>query len=257
MIRIFLYALLAQDLEHPRPGTAARSRSGAPSSSGSAPTVVRAVALVGVSPGWAWGRAWGWPSSSRRPSATRASGSAGTTSRSRPTASGRSSRPPPCNWDAIAGARGIWLRSSGDPRELPVPPARSGHYYYVALGLLAAVFYLTAAIERSPPRLLLRGDREDPTRPRASRPPDALQDRRDAASAHSRALGGPSTPSTSCSSTGIRVPDVALHPDLPRRGAGRRGTTWGAGVGAARARRAVRDDPHLARRHGKAISLMI
>ena len=66
------------------------------------------------------------------------------------------------NWDAIGGARGIWL---------PIKPETLANfqfhrakwaYYYVALGLLAAVFALTVAIERSRLGYYFRAIREDP-----------------------------------------------------------------------------------------------
>jgi branched-chain amino acid transport system permease protein len=66
------------------------------------------------------------------------------------------------NWDAIGGARGIWL---------PIKPETLLHfqfhrakwaYYYVALALLAAVFALTAFIERSRLGYYFRAIREDP-----------------------------------------------------------------------------------------------
>jgi branched-chain amino acid transport system permease protein len=66
------------------------------------------------------------------------------------------------NWDAIGGARGIWL---------PIKPETLANfqfhrakwaYYYVALGLLVAVFAVTAAIERSRLGYYFRAIREDP-----------------------------------------------------------------------------------------------
>jgi branched-chain amino acid transport system permease protein len=66
------------------------------------------------------------------------------------------------NWDTIGGARGIWL---------PIKPETLANfqfhrakwaYYYVALGLLAAVFALTVAIERSRLGYYFRAIREDP-----------------------------------------------------------------------------------------------
>jgi branched-chain amino acid transport system permease protein len=66
------------------------------------------------------------------------------------------------NWDAIGGARGIWL---------PIKPETLVNfqfhrakwaYYYVALALLVAVFALTAIIERSRPGYYFRAIREDP-----------------------------------------------------------------------------------------------
>jgi len=66
------------------------------------------------------------------------------------------------NWDAIGGARGIWL---------PIKPETLANfqfhrakwaYYYVALGLLTAVFALTVAIERSRLGYYFRAIREDP-----------------------------------------------------------------------------------------------
>jgi branched-chain amino acid transport system permease protein len=66
------------------------------------------------------------------------------------------------NWDAIGGARGIWL---------PIKPETLMNfqfhkakwvYYYIALALLAAVFGLTAFIERSRLGYYFRAIREDP-----------------------------------------------------------------------------------------------
>jgi len=66
------------------------------------------------------------------------------------------------NWDTIGGARGIWL---------PIKPETLANfqfhrakwaYYYVALGLLTAVFALTVAIERSRLGYYFRAIREDP-----------------------------------------------------------------------------------------------
>jgi branched-chain amino acid transport system permease protein len=66
------------------------------------------------------------------------------------------------NWDAIGGARGIWL---------PIKPETLVNfqfhrakwaYYYVALALLAAVFGLTAFVERSRLGYYFRAIREDP-----------------------------------------------------------------------------------------------
>jgi branched-chain amino acid transport system permease protein len=66
------------------------------------------------------------------------------------------------NWEAIGGARGVWL---------PVKPETLGNlqfhrakwaYYYVILGLTAATFVVTAAIERSRLGFYFRAIREDP-----------------------------------------------------------------------------------------------
>ena len=66
------------------------------------------------------------------------------------------------NWDAIGGARGIWL---------PIKPETLVNfqfhrakwaYYYVALALLVAVFAVTAIIERSRLGYYFRAIREDP-----------------------------------------------------------------------------------------------
>jgi branched-chain amino acid transport system permease protein len=65
------------------------------------------------------------------------------------------------NWDAIGGARGIWL---------PIKPETLVNfqfhrakwvYYYIALGLTAAVFLLTAAVGRSRLGYYFRAIRED------------------------------------------------------------------------------------------------
>jgi branched-chain amino acid transport system permease protein len=65
------------------------------------------------------------------------------------------------NWDAIGGARGIWL---------PIKPETLVNlqfhrakwvYYYIALGLLLAVFLLTAAVERLRIGYYFRAIRED------------------------------------------------------------------------------------------------
>lgn len=65
------------------------------------------------------------------------------------------------NWDAIGGARGIWL---------PIKPETLVNfqfhrakwvYYYIALGLTTAAFLLTAAIERSRLGYYFRAIRED------------------------------------------------------------------------------------------------
>jgi branched-chain amino acid transport system permease protein len=66
------------------------------------------------------------------------------------------------NWDAVGGARGI---------NLPMTPETLGHfqfhrakwpYYYIALGLFAGVFALTALVERSRIGYYFRAIREDP-----------------------------------------------------------------------------------------------
>ena len=66
------------------------------------------------------------------------------------------------NWDAIGGARGLWL---------PIKPETFVNfqfhrakwpYYYVALGLFAGVFALTALVERSRIGYYFRAIREDP-----------------------------------------------------------------------------------------------
>jgi branched-chain amino acid transport system permease protein len=66
------------------------------------------------------------------------------------------------NWDAVGGARGIWL---------PIRPETVVNfqfhrakwpYYYIALGLFAAVFAVTALVERSRIGYYLRAIREDP-----------------------------------------------------------------------------------------------
>ena len=66
------------------------------------------------------------------------------------------------NWDALGGARGIWL---------PIRPETLVNfqfhkakwpYYYIALGLFAAVFALTALVERSRLGFYFRAIREDP-----------------------------------------------------------------------------------------------
>ena len=66
------------------------------------------------------------------------------------------------NWDAIGGARGIWL---------PIRPETLANfqfhrakwvYYYIALAFVAAVFCLTALLERSRPGYYFRAIREDP-----------------------------------------------------------------------------------------------
>lgn len=65
------------------------------------------------------------------------------------------------NWDAVGGARGIWL---------PIRPETFVNfqfhrakwpYYYIALGLFAGVFALTAVVERSRPGYYFRAIRED------------------------------------------------------------------------------------------------
>jgi branched-chain amino acid transport system permease protein len=66
------------------------------------------------------------------------------------------------NWDAVGGARGLWL---------PLRPETLVHfqfhrakwpYYYIALALFAAVFALTAVVERSRLGYYFRAIREDP-----------------------------------------------------------------------------------------------
>jgi branched-chain amino acid transport system permease protein len=66
------------------------------------------------------------------------------------------------NWDAIGGARGVWL---------PIKPETLVNfqfhrakwvYYYIALGLLLAVFGATALVERSRLGYYFRAIREDP-----------------------------------------------------------------------------------------------
>ena len=65
------------------------------------------------------------------------------------------------NWDALGGARGIWL---------PIKPETFVHfqfhrakwpYYYIALGLFAAVFALTTLAERARMGYYFRAIRED------------------------------------------------------------------------------------------------
>jgi branched-chain amino acid transport system permease protein len=66
------------------------------------------------------------------------------------------------NWDAIGGARGVWL---------PIKAETLGNfqfhrtkwvYYYIALALVAAVFGATALVERSRLGYYFRAIREDP-----------------------------------------------------------------------------------------------
>ena len=66
------------------------------------------------------------------------------------------------NWDAIGGARGIWL---------PIKAETLGNfqfhkakwvYYYIALALMGAVFGVTALVERSRLGYYFRAIREDP-----------------------------------------------------------------------------------------------
>ncbi len=66
------------------------------------------------------------------------------------------------NWDALGGARGIWL---------PIKPETFVNfqfhrakwpYYYIALGLFAGVFAVTAWVERSRVGYYFRAIREDP-----------------------------------------------------------------------------------------------
>ena len=66
------------------------------------------------------------------------------------------------NWDAIGGARGVWL---------PIKPETLGNfqfhrakwvYYYIALALLGAVFAVTALVQRSRLGYYFRANREDP-----------------------------------------------------------------------------------------------
>jgi branched-chain amino acid transport system permease protein len=66
------------------------------------------------------------------------------------------------NWDAIGGARGVWL---------PIKPETLVNfqfhrakwvYYYIALALLGSVFGLTALVERSRLGYYFRAIREDP-----------------------------------------------------------------------------------------------
>jgi branched-chain amino acid transport system permease protein len=66
------------------------------------------------------------------------------------------------NWDAIGGARGIWL---------PIRPETLANfqfhrakwaYYYIALAFVTAVFGVTALLERSRPGYYFRAIREDP-----------------------------------------------------------------------------------------------
>ena len=66
------------------------------------------------------------------------------------------------NWDAIGGARGVWL---------PIKPETLANfqfhrakwvYYYIALALLAAVFGVTLLVQRSRLGFYFRAIREDP-----------------------------------------------------------------------------------------------
>ncbi|HEV8672830.1 MAG TPA: branched-chain amino acid ABC transporter permease [Methylomirabilota bacterium] len=66
------------------------------------------------------------------------------------------------NWDALGGARGLWL---------PIKPETLVNfqfhrakwpYYYIALGLFAGVFAVTVAVERSRIGYYFRAIREDP-----------------------------------------------------------------------------------------------
>jgi branched-chain amino acid transport system permease protein len=66
------------------------------------------------------------------------------------------------NWDWVGGARGVWL---------PIRPETVANfqfhrakwpYYYIALGLFAGVFGLTALVERSRMGYYFRAIREDP-----------------------------------------------------------------------------------------------
>ena len=66
------------------------------------------------------------------------------------------------NWDAIGGARGVWLPIKAETlANFQFHRAKWVYYYYIALALLAAVFGATALVERSA-RVLLPGDPEDP-----------------------------------------------------------------------------------------------
>ena len=155
------------------------------------------------------------------------------------------------NWDAIGGARGIWL---------PIKPETLVNfqfhrakwaYYYVALALLAAVFGLTAVIERSRLGYYFRAIREDPDAAESLGVPlTRYKLLAIAASAAFTALGGTFYAQyVLFIDPGVRLPDVALHPDLPGRGARGRRDALGTGARGGRARLPVRDDPRLARWH--------
>ena len=66
------------------------------------------------------------------------------------------------NWDAIGGARGVWLPIKAETLANFQFHRAKWVYYYIALALLAAVFGATALVERSRLGYYFRAIREDP-----------------------------------------------------------------------------------------------
>jgi branched-chain amino acid transport system permease protein len=66
------------------------------------------------------------------------------------------------NWDAIGGARGVWLPIKAETLVNFQFHRAKWVYYYIALALLAAVFGATALVERSRLGYYFRAIREDP-----------------------------------------------------------------------------------------------
>jgi len=66
------------------------------------------------------------------------------------------------NWDAMGGARGIWLPLKPETFVNFQFHRAKWPYYYIALGFLACVFAVTAFVERSRMGYYFRAIREDP-----------------------------------------------------------------------------------------------
>jgi branched-chain amino acid transport system permease protein len=66
------------------------------------------------------------------------------------------------NWDAVGGARGIWLPIKPETLVTFQFHRAKWPYYYIALGLFASVFAVTAWVERSRIGYYFRAVREDP-----------------------------------------------------------------------------------------------
>jgi branched-chain amino acid transport system permease protein len=66
------------------------------------------------------------------------------------------------NWDAIGGARGVWLPIKAETLVNFQFHRAKWVYYYIALALLAAVFGATALVQRSRLGYYFRAIREDP-----------------------------------------------------------------------------------------------
>ena len=140
------------------------------------------------------------------------------------------------NWDAVGGARGLFVPIKRPDSFLNFQFHESKQtYYYIALALLVLAVGISRSIAPLPHRLLLPRHPGGPGRGRRARDPGGpLQAARDGD------LGGPDRagrdvlrPVRLLDRPRVGASAVPLDPRLPGGGAGRVGTLWGPILGAA------------------------